>query len=87
MDKSKFNLFRFDGLQWCRRGPGEEYDVRNVDAQVKHGRGILMVWGCIIVRGFWEVASGQREDGSLSGHGDTARITSRNPQGPIFIHL
>jgi len=52
MDKSKFNLFRFDGLQWCRRGPGEEYDVRNVDAQVKHGRGILMVWVALLWEGF-----------------------------------
>lgn len=45
--ESKFNLFGSDGLLWCRRRPGEEFEPRNLNLQVKHGGGHVMVWGCI----------------------------------------
>lgn len=51
-DESKFNLFGSDGLQWCRRGPGEEFKGWNLDTWVKHGGGHVMVWGCITSHGF-----------------------------------
>jgi hypothetical protein len=42
-DESKFNLFGSDGLQWCRSGPGEEFEAQNLNTQVKHGGGHVMV--------------------------------------------
>ena len=46
-DESKFHLFGSDGIQYCRRGPGEELEPRNVIKRVKHGGGKVMVWGCM----------------------------------------
>lgn len=34
-------------VQSCWRRPGEEFLPRNVQKVVKHGRRIVMVWGCI----------------------------------------
>ena len=51
-DESKFNLCGSDGIQWCRRGPGEELDERNVRQEIKHGGGSVMVWGCMTSHGF-----------------------------------
>jgi hypothetical protein len=51
-DESKFNLFGSDGIQWCRRGPGEEFNTQNVEHRVKHGGGSIMVWGCMTSRGW-----------------------------------
>ncbi len=51
-DESKFNFFGSDGVQWCRRGPGEALDVHNVLPRLKHGGGGVMVWGCMTRLGF-----------------------------------
>lgn len=39
-------------MQWCRRGPGEELEERNVKQMIKHGGGTVMVWGCMTSSGF-----------------------------------
>jgi len=54
-DEKKFNLFGSDGLQWCRRGVGEEFNAKNVRKEVKHGGGSIMVWGCITSQGYGEL--------------------------------
>jgi hypothetical protein len=54
-DEKKFNLFGSDGLQWCRRGVGEEFNAKNVRKEVKHGGGSIMVWGCITSKGYGEL--------------------------------
>ena len=54
-DEKKFNLFGSDGLQWCRRGVGEDFDAKNVRTEVKHGGDSLMVWGCITLKGYGEL--------------------------------
>lgn len=46
-DESKFNLFGSDGKLYCRRGPGEEFELRNVRGVVKHGGGNIQVWGVL----------------------------------------
>jgi len=46
-DESKFNLFGSDGKLYCRRGPGEEFEVQNVRGVVKHGGGNIQVWGVL----------------------------------------
>jgi len=46
-DESKYNLFGSDGKKYCRRRVGEEFLLRNVIQEVKHGGGSIMVWGCI----------------------------------------
>ena len=46
-DESKFNLFGSDGKLYCRRGPGEEFEARNVRGMVKHGGGNIQVWGVL----------------------------------------
>lgn len=51
-DESKFNLYGSDGIQYCRRGPNEEFEARNVQQRLKHGGGRIMVWGCITSKGF-----------------------------------
>ena len=51
-DESKFNIWRSDGAQWCRRGPNEAFEKRNPKERPKHGGGKVMVWGCITSRGF-----------------------------------
>lgn len=51
-DESKFMIFGSDGLQYCRRGPGEAFDPRNVQQRLKHGGGKIMVWGCMTAHGF-----------------------------------
>ena len=50
-DKSKFNLFGSDGLQYCWRRRGEALDPRYTKKKVKHGGGKVMVWGCITAYG------------------------------------
>ena len=50
-DESKFNLFGSDGKQYCRRRPGKELEPQNVKKTVKHGRGSIMVWGCVTEHG------------------------------------
>lgn len=51
-DESIFRLFGSDGIQWCRRGVGEEFDARNINQAPKHGGGKVTVWGCITSKGF-----------------------------------
>ena len=46
-DESKFNLFGSDGRRWCWRKPGEQFNDHYVRKEVKHGRGNVMVWGCV----------------------------------------
>jgi hypothetical protein len=56
-DKSKFNLFESvgsDGLQWCRRGLGEEFKAWNLDGLGVHH----FTW-------VWKVSSGRGEDEPL----------------------
>lgn len=48
LDESQFILFGSDGKLYCRRRPGEEFQARNVKKTVKHGRGSIQVWGCIL---------------------------------------
>jgi len=63
-DESKFCLFGLDGVQYCRRGPGEEYKPQNVAARVKHGGGSIMVWECITSK---EVGRLYRIKGAMTG--------------------
>ena len=51
-DESKFHIWASDGAQYCRRGPGEEFEQRNLRQSPKHGGGKVMVWGCVTLRGF-----------------------------------
>ena len=46
-DESKFNLFGWDGKQYCWRRVGEKLLERNVVKKVKHRGGSIMMWGCI----------------------------------------
>lgn len=39
------------GPQWCRRGPNEAFEARNVKGQDQQGGGTVMVWGAISPRG------------------------------------
>ncbi|CAK9810994.1 Transposable element Tcb1 transposase [Anthophora plagiata] len=50
-DESKFNLFHSDSkvTVWCK--PNEEFKIRNMNPTVKHGRGSVMVWGCMSATG------------------------------------
>ena len=50
-DESKFNIFGSDGHRYCWRKPGQEFDERYVQKEIKHGGGNVMVWGCIIAKG------------------------------------
>lgn len=54
-DESKFNLFGSDGVQYCRRKPGGEFEEWNVQQVMKHGGGSVMVWGCITSHGFGQL--------------------------------
>ena len=51
-DESKFNLWGSDGVQYCMRGPGEEFERKNVRPVLKHGGGSVMVWGCMTHKGW-----------------------------------
>jgi hypothetical protein len=51
-DESKFNIFGSDRIQYCRRGPNEEFEPRNVQQRLKYGGGKVMVWGCMTSKGF-----------------------------------
>ncbi len=50
-DESKVNLFDSDGVQHVWRCPGEEYQENSALPTVKHGGGIIMVWGCMSAAG------------------------------------
>jgi hypothetical protein len=63
-DESKFLLFGSDGIQYCQRGPNEEFSRQNVDPCVKHGGGKIMVWGGIHSTGFGRLV---RIDGIMTG--------------------
>ena len=62
-DESKFTLFGSDGVQYCRRGPNEEFLPQNVDPKVKYGGGKVNVWGCITPVGFGRL---HRVEGNLN---------------------
>lgn len=51
-DESKFNLWGSDGVQYCRSGPVEELEPKNVRPVLKHGGGSVMVWGCMTHKGW-----------------------------------
>lgn len=55
-DESKFNIFKSDGKVNVWRRAGEEYNIQNLQATVKHGGGSVMVWGCVTAGGVgnWE---------------------------------
>ena len=50
-DESRFLLHRSDGRIFVRRMTGEELKENCVQPTVRHGRGAIMVWGCINARG------------------------------------
>jgi transposase len=50
-DESRFELFKSGGSRYCRRGPNEEFQLRNLKPVVKHGGGGVTVWGMITSRG------------------------------------
>ena len=50
-DESRFLLHRSDGRIFVRRMTGEEVKENCVQPTVRHGRGAIMVWGCINARG------------------------------------
>jgi hypothetical protein len=54
-DESKFNLIGSDGLSWCWRKPGEEFDERYTKKVVKHSGGSVMVWGCLTAKGLGQI--------------------------------
>jgi len=53
-DEAKLNLFGSDGVKRVWRQPGEEYKDKCVLHTVKHGGGIVMVWGCMRAAGTGE---------------------------------
>ena len=55
-DESKFNLFGSDGAVKIWRKPGEELELKCLNATVKHGGGNIMVWGCIVASGVGKLA-------------------------------
>ena len=54
-DESKFNIFGLDGRRYCWRKPGQEFDERYVQKEIKHGGGNVMVWGCITAEGLGRI--------------------------------
>ena len=48
-DKSKFNLFGFDGRRFVWRSPKERYSPQCTKSSVKFGEGRVMVFGMISV--------------------------------------
>lgn len=62
-DESKFNIFESDGVQYCRRGPNEEFEPRSVQQRLKHGGGKVMVWGYMTSKGFGSLV---RVDGLMN---------------------
>lgn len=63
-DETKINLWGSDGIQYCQREDGEAFERQNVDAEMKHGGGNIMVWGCISSRGLGRLV---RIDGIMTG--------------------
>ena len=49
-DEFKFNLFRHDGKRRVWRKSHTELDEKNLNVNVKHGGGYVMVWGCFAAR-------------------------------------
>ncbi|EIM86963.1 uncharacterized protein STEHIDRAFT_157251 [Stereum hirsutum FP-91666 SS1] len=43
MDEFRINRWGSDGVQYCRRGPREEFREENVDPEIKHGGGSIML--------------------------------------------
>jgi hypothetical protein len=54
-DESKFNIYGSDVIQYCGRGPNEEFHLWNVQQKLKHKGGKVMVWGCIMSKGFGQL--------------------------------
>ncbi|KAJ4442537.1 hypothetical protein ANN_04124 [Periplaneta americana] len=54
-DESIFNVFGSDGRQMVWRKPKEEMKTKNLRATVKHGRGNVMIWGCMAASGVGEL--------------------------------
>ena len=50
-DETKINFFGSDGVKRVWRQPGEEFKDKYVLPTVKHGGGIVMVWGCMSAAG------------------------------------
>ena len=48
VDERKFTLFGSDGKVVVCRIPGEEFEPRYTIPMVKHGGGLVMIWGCFI---------------------------------------
>jgi hypothetical protein len=63
-DESKFLLFGSDGIQYCWRGPNEEFAPKNVGPHVNHGGGMIMVWVGIHSTGFGRLI---RIEGYMTG--------------------
>src|SRR5262249_1525641 len=50
-DETKINRFCSDGCSWCWVRDGESVQPRQIKETVKHGRGSLMIWGCMTAHG------------------------------------
>ena len=62
-DESKFNVFGFNGRQWCWKSPTEPLCDCHVQPTVKHRGGSIMVWGCM---SWASVGNLYRIDGSIN---------------------
>ncbi|ORD97867.1 hypothetical protein HERIO_264 [Hepatospora eriocheir] len=54
-DKVEINLFISDGARYVRYYPGEIHNSKNTVPTVKHGRGCVMVFWCILYQGVVEL--------------------------------
>ena len=50
-DETKINIWGSDGCKFYWSRPGDVLQAHHLDLTVKHGRGSLMMWGCITYAG------------------------------------
>ena len=50
-DESKINRFSSDGRAWCWTHDPKERSKRTIIQTIKHGGGLMMIWGCMSIHG------------------------------------
>jgi hypothetical protein len=55
-DKSKYNIFGYDGKKIVWGRPNIKLEKQNIQPTVKHGGGHIIVWGCMSYSGVGNLA-------------------------------